>query len=68
MERRVLMAIADRPRTVVPLGAAVGAAVAALLLGVAGGVAPTQAAHASPVGPIGVPSALAPSSLLAGPR
>jgi hypothetical protein len=47
-------------------GSAIGlAAVAALLVGVAGAGLPSTRAHAASAGPFGQPSALAPSTLLA---
>ena len=66
LEDRVLGAIAS-PRAVgIGAGATLAAMGFALALGAMSNLAPASEARASPLSPLGVPSALAPSTLLGG--
>ena len=66
LEDRVLGAIAT-PRAVhIGAGATLAAMAFAVALGTVSNLAPPSEARASPLSPLGVPSALAPSTLLGG--
>ena len=66
LEDRVIGAIVS-PRTAsIGAGATLSAMGLALVLGAISNLAPVSEARASPLSPLGVPSALAPSTLLGG--
>ena len=66
LEDRVLGAIASPRAAGIGAGATLAAMGFALALGAASNLAPASEARASPLSPLGVPSALAPSTLLGG--
>ena len=66
LEDRVLGAIASPQATTIGAGATLAAMGFALALGTVSNLAPASEARASPLSPLGVPSALAPSTLLGG--
>ena len=66
LEDRVLGALASPRTTVIGAGATLAAMGFALALGTVSNLAPASEALASPLSPLGVPSALAPSTLLGG--
>ncbi|MEG3150644.1 hypothetical protein U1769_12185 [Sphingomonas sp. ZT3P38] len=67
LEDRVVAAISARPDTALSSGTTYVAVGLALALGVASNVVPSSHARAAPpLSPLGVPSALAPSTLLVG--
>lgn len=70
LEDRVSLAIGNQPPPHgLAIGVSLGAALFALLLGVASNAVPaTEARAASPLAPFGSPGPLAPSSLLLEPR
>lgn len=61
---RVLGAIGSRRAAGIGAGATLAAMAFALTLGAVSNLAPVTEARASPLSPLGVPSALAPSTLL----
>ncbi|KQT35277.1 hypothetical protein ASG29_04015 [Sphingomonas sp. Leaf412] len=68
LEGRVLTMIAERPARTTAMRATVAGAAFALLLGVGSAVYPVREARAVQMAPFGVPSPLAPSTLLLGAR
>ena len=66
LEDRVLGAIASSRATGIGAGATLAAMGFALALGAMSNLAPASEARASPLSPLGAPSALAPSTLLGG--
>lgn len=66
LEDRVLGAIASQRTVGIGAGATLAAMAFALVLGAVSNLAPTTAATANPLAPLGAPSALAPSTLLGG--
>ena len=69
LEDRVLGAIGSRSAAHIGAGATLAAMGFALALGAVSNLAPGGSeAQASPLAPLGAPSALAPSTLLVGPR
>lgn len=68
LEDRVLDTIGSRYAVHIGTGATLAAMAFALALGVASNFAPGSEAQGSALAPLGVPSALAPSTLLVGSR
>ena len=66
LEDRVFGAIASSRATGIGAGATLAAMGFALALGAMSNLAPVSEARASPLSPLGAPSALAPSTLLGG--
>jgi len=66
LEDRVLGALASPRAAGIGAGATLAAMGFALALGTVSNLAPVSEARASPLSPLGVPSALAPSTLLGG--
>lgn len=68
LEDRVLSTIGARRAQALTMRTTLSAAAFALLLGVVSNVLPAREAYAASPAPLGAPAALAPSSLLLGPR
>lgn len=66
LEESVILAIRARRQQEVVARLAITTGSVALLMGIAGAVLPSVTAPASPAAPLGMPMALAPSSLLLG--